>query len=257
MEYQKPRNAIEKALLILDILVDSQEPVRAVDLIQSTGFPSGTLHRLLNTLVETRYVQKTTSSDYVVGPKFLRAYQSLIRNPSLVVKSQAPLRKLSIKTGMTSNLGCLRLDEVLFLHSNPLNIEGPITYWPAGMRAPINSTSLGKALLAHLPESEQAELIRRLPLKARTPNTITTIRELKDCLALVRRNGYAVDDEEHDLGWRCIGAPVFDHRGQVVAAISISALTTMLPRHLVPSMAEHVKEHALAISTSLGHMDNQ
>jgi DNA-binding IclR family transcriptional regulator len=115
----------------------------------------------------------------------------------------------------------------------------------------VHSTSVGKALIAHLPKAEVEAIVREHGLKKRTPKTITNLSRFLADLEKVRAQGYAVDDEENSLGARCIGAPVFDLLGIVEAAVGISGTTTQVDDANLPKLAELVKEAARKISRQL------
>jgi IclR family acetate operon transcriptional repressor len=112
---------------------------------------------------------------------------------------------------------------------------------------------VGKALLAYLPEPELEELVRRQGLRAYTSRTITTLVELKRELAQVREQGYAVDNEEFEEGLKCVGAPVRDYSGRVVASISIAGPAFRLTEERIPVLAQSVMEVARELSRELGY----
>jgi DNA-binding IclR family transcriptional regulator len=105
-------------------------------------------------------------------------------------------------------------------------------------------------LIAHLPEAQVEEMVRRQGLLRHNENTIASLKKLRQACDLVQQSGYAVDDEEEEIGIRCIGTPVFNGRGDVVAAISVSGSTTHVEN--VAALAVRVQETALAVSRHLG-----
>jgi DNA-binding IclR family transcriptional regulator len=121
-----------------------------------------------------------------------------------------------------------------------------------GSRDPAYSTALGKAMLAYMDETARR---RHLParLTPRTVNTLRTRAALLQALEQVRRDGYAVDEEENEDGARCIGAPIFEYPGRVTAAVSIAAPTARLHPEMVAEIAAAVKDAAAQISRQLGH----
>jgi IclR family acetate operon transcriptional repressor len=132
--------------------------------------------------------------------------------------------------------------------SDPYTLD----YLPPGRTNPIHCTSLGKALTAFLPPDTLQDLVARISFEARTPQTITSPQAFLQCLEEVRRDGFAVDNEENGIGWRCVGAPVRDYTGRVVAAISVTGLAAQLRTETVPEVAEVVVEAAQEISRALG-----
>jgi DNA-binding IclR family transcriptional regulator len=126
-----------------------------------------------------------------------------------------------------------------------------INYSSQGKRAPMYCTGIGKAALAFLPEAYQQDYLRRVPLKPLTPNTITEPTELRRELACIRKQGYAVDRQERELGIQCVAAPVRAADGRLVAAISISGASTEIAEAAFPALALEVMQAALDISRKL------
>jgi DNA-binding IclR family transcriptional regulator len=120
-----------------------------------------------------------------------------------------------------------------------------------GTSNPVYSTSLGKAILAFLPPEEVAKTISSIRFTSFTAKTIGTQQELWNALERVRRRGYAVDDEEMEIGTRCVGAPILDENGRAIAALSVSGSTTRLAAHCVPGIAERVVRCCQEISSAL------
>lgn len=123
-----------------------------------------------------------------------------------------------------------------------------------GKGAPAYCTGVGKALLAFQPEAV-VDGVCRQGLVRHTPNTITSPKRLRQELARVRACGYAVDNMEHELGVRCIAAPIRNHTGAVIASLSISGPATRIREEDIPRLAERVREVTRKLSTQLGHRD--
>jgi len=155
------------------------------------------------------------------------------------------------ETGLTVHMAVLERNEAVLIE----RIEAPglvkIASW-IGRRMEINCTAVGKALVAFIPESEFDQQIRSRGFIKHNQKTITVIGRLKEELARVREMHYAIDDEEEELGCRCVGAPVFDHHEKVVAAISVSGTTSQITIEKIPSLARKVRRTAEAISAQLG-----
>src|SRR5690606_8045973 len=121
-----------------------------------------------------------------------------------------------------------------------------------GMSLRLHSTAIGKSILAHLPEDEVRAIAERTGLSPLTPNTLATTEDLLEHLVRVRAAGYAVDEEENVPGVLCVGAPVFDHTGQVLGGISISALAMDMSRADLELLAPEVVKAAREVSSALG-----
>ena len=131
--------------------------------------------------------------------------------------------------------------------------QGPIQISSAiGRRMGVHCTSLGKAILAQLPEEKLQTIFTGHKLPQRTPNTITSVQLLQDDLSRTKERGYSFDDEENELGIRCLGAPIFNHRGEVMYAVSISGPRDRVSLDTIEQLAEKLKQAAYEISQAIG-----
>lgn len=160
------------------------------------------------------------------------------------------MRALVEKIHMTVHLAVLDQGEAVYIEKVEAAGFFKVNTW-VGRRMFLHSTSVGKCLLAWLPKHEVEGLVKRQGLKKRTPKTITTITGLLEDLEHTKSEGYAVDDEENSLGARCLGAPVFDVAGNVVAALGASGTLTQMDEPSMPRIAEALKETARRISRQL------
>ncbi len=151
---------------------------------------------------------------------------------------------------MTVHLAVLDQGEAVYIEK----VEAPgffkVNAW-VGRRMFLHSTSVGKCLLAWLPKQEVEALVKQQGLKKRTPKTITTMTKLFADLERVKNESCALDDEENSLGARCLGAPVFDATGNVVAALGASGTLTQVDEASMPRIAEALKETARRISRQM------
>ena len=132
--------------------------------------------------------------------------------------------------------------------THPLGMRSKV-----GTRASVHSTALGKAILSCMPPAEVQQLIVQYGLPAITPQTIADPEQFLLEVKRTRELGFALDDEENEMGVRCVAAPICDHTGQVVAAVSAFAPIQRIPMSEVSRFGEKVKETAMAISCKLGH----
>ncbi len=164
------------------------------------------------------------------------------------------LQQLMQDTGLTVHLAVLEEGEVILID----RIEPPGTQRLAtwvGKRMGLHCTALGKALIAHLPAAELDDLIRKQGLIRYNENTIASRRTLRMACEQIQQLGYAVDDEEEEIGVRCIGAPVHNGAGEVVAAISISGTKVQLEN--IPSRATRVVEAATLLSQHISPLSHE
>jgi len=174
-------------------------------------------------------------------------YQSTIRRVSRPI-----LEALWRDTGETVNLGILDRREILYLDV----LESPHSFRlvsQIGMRRPVHCTALGKAILASQSTNLRDELLAKTKLEKVTPQTVIRPAEFLAGLGRIQRRGYAVDDEEVELGARCIAAPIYDSSGLVVAGVSVSGPTTRMSRARISQIADAVKKAAVEISEHLGY----
>ena len=162
------------------------------------------------------------------------------------------IRDLVGELDETVHLVTLQRDEVIYIEK----VEGPralTIYSHIGKRAPVHCTGVGKAILAHLNEKEAERILSSANLEAFTEYTMTNIEEIKKQLDSIREQGYAVDDEEIELGLKCIAAPIFNHQGNVIASISCAAPKMRLDEERLPKVIAGIKRAAFEISSGLGY----
>lgn len=163
------------------------------------------------------------------------------------------LRQLVDASHLTSHLAILDHGRAVYIEK----VEAPsfvkMDTW-LGRRVDVHSTSVGKALLAHLPHAEVQELVADRSLAQHTPQTITTLPKLLHELDKVRQQGYALDEEENSIGVRCVAAPVFNNDGRVEASLGVTGIVSQFARSDVPRIAELVKSAARKLSQQLGYI---
>lgn len=216
--------SVLKVLSVLETLSEEREAALAT-LAQKAMTSKSTTHRLLQTMVDLGYVEQDPESErYSLTLKlFGIAVRALNTENDLLRIADRGMGRLSRATGESINLGVMDEHDsrVVYVHARPsaysLSMKSTI-----GMRNPLHSTSLGKALLAFRPEDEIDERIARMELERRAPNTITDPDALRDALATTRARGYAEEIEESEAGVRCLAVPILDHLGKSMAAISMS-----------------------------------
>jgi DNA-binding IclR family transcriptional regulator len=212
-----------------------------------------TVLRLLNVLEQRGYVEKDRAGGgYQIGPRIIEIGLGAAARLDLLQRARPFLERLVRESGETAHLGVLRDGKALSL----ANVESPRTLrTPAtvGGRSPAHCTSIGKVILAYRPAADVDELVATHGLKKYTDQTITTRAGFRAELERVRRQGYGMDNEEFERGLRCIGAPVRDYTGAVVAAISVTGPTLRLTEELTPSLIGLVVAVAAELSAGMGY----
>lgn len=192
------------------------------DLAGNLGMSKPTAHRVLSSLVELGYVQRRETGVYRLTDK-LRRIAPPNDSTDLLAFARPVLVALHKRTGETTNLGVLRGSKVEYLLV--LESTHALRRVVANTDAdPFHCTSLGRAIVAHLPPAVRDELIAGAEMVRRTPKTVTQRTQLRGILDRVRETGYAIEEDETDVGVVCVGAPVFD-RDSVCAAVSVSVPT--------------------------------
>ncbi|MQA08854.1 MAG: helix-turn-helix domain-containing protein [Pseudonocardiaceae bacterium] len=220
MPDEEPQSAADKTLCVLEALADHS---RIADIVASSGLPKATVHRILQTLVRRGFARTDGQGEYVGGPRILSLAGRFLQRLDLAEQVRPLLRDLQERTAWTVHLALLSGDEAVYV----AKIEGVKPYHLAsrvGMSLRLHCTSIGKAILATMPDDEVRALVRRTGMAARTPNTMTEEDALLRDLTAVRQRGYAEDHEENEAGVRAVGAAVFDHTGQVIGGVSAAAL---------------------------------
>ena len=209
------------------------------------------LFRIIKNLEEAAFLEKDAESGkYCLGLKLL-FFGSMVEPYSYIKRIARPLlEKLSAQCDETVQLVTLHRGEALYIDI----IEGKRAIHVisrVGMILPAHCSGVGKVLLAALPEVELRRIVNPLGLKKLTPNTITSFEVLREELHRVRQNGYAIDNEESEVGLKCVAAPLFDSKGKVVSALSISGPRDRFDEDKIPMLVAAAKTTAREISAHL------
>jgi len=214
---------IERMMMLLDVLADHPDPVSLKDLSSATGLHPSTAHRILNDMVAKRFVDRTDPGSYRLGMRLLEL-GNIVKSRLNVRESALPwMQALHRKTQQTVNLSVRQSDEIVYIDRAFSERSGMQVVRAIGGRAPLHLTSTGKLFLS----VDDAKAVRayatRTGLAGHNKNSITDLAKLERELSLVRARGYARDNEELELGVRCMAAGIRDDSGRLVAGLSISA----------------------------------
>lgn len=245
--------ALQRGLAILERIAHSRRGLTFAQLTRQFEFPKSSIHTLVLTLEREGYLQRDdTTGRYMTGPKLAHLAGNTVDAVVLRERAMPLLRALVDATGMTAHLAVLDRDEVRVLAKVDRPGAHRIATW-VGKRMDVHCTSLGKCLIAFLPEAEIDRVISVRGLLRHNEHTIVSPARLKLDLARTRALGYALDDQEEELGGRCVGAPVRNRDGHVVAAVSVSGSVDVITPETIGDLARQVKATALAISRELGY----
>lgn len=242
---------LDRAVAVLRSLADADGELSAVEIARVVGLHKSTVHRLLVVLEHHRLIQKGLGT-YWLGTGLLELGEKASARLTLGERAGPCLRDLSAQTGEGAHVTVLSDTEMLAI----AHVEGRWSLQSltrTGLRTQIHCTAAGKAVLAFLPPETCDSLLARLPFPRLTRRTIVTPAAFKLELGRVRTAGYAMDDEEFEDGLRCVGAPIFDHRGHVVASISTAAPVFRLGRDRLALVVRLVIEAAQRLSAEIGY----
>lgn len=248
--------AVERALGILDALAQSRNGLSLSQLVESSQLPKSSTHCLLLTLERAGYLHRSSQTGrYTLGLKVFGLANASLNGLPMREQAAPFLLQLKDATGLTVHMGVQDgYEAVLIAKYDPPGTGGAATW--RGKRMELHSTGIGKAIAAFLPEDEIRSIHGTRKFPRHNENTVCNIRKLLDDFAISRQRGYVVDDEESELGWRCLGAPVLNDMGQPVAAVSVAGTLRQIRPENMRSLAETLKACAAAISYSWGYSRN-
>jgi len=246
-----PVGVVGKVLRILEALDAAATGLQLREISQQTSLNKSTAYRFVAHLENEGYLFRDATGAYIVGPKLARLGAGIAYHATLRKISRPVLTLLSKETTETVNLAVLDGHDVLYLDVLESSHSFRMASQP-GMHRPPNCTALGKVLLAFLPSEQREEILTMLTFERATPRTIPNLARFRRELVRVVQQGYAMDDQETDMGARCVAAPVLDESGKVVAAISVSGPITRMNRDGIQAFAGATRRAARTISARLG-----
>ena len=240
---------IDRMMTLLDVLAASPDPVGLKQLAQATGLHPSTAHRILASMTHARLVERHDGGSYRLGIRLLELGQ-LVKNRINLREVALPyMQALHEDIGEAINLGVRRDDELVYIERTSSGRSLVRVVYLVGGSAPLHLTSVGKLFLAEDSQDSVRQYAKRTGLPGKTPTSLTTLIALEKDLDRVRRHQLAYDNEEAEIGLRCVAAPIRDDEGHLVAGLSVSAPTE---RHN-PDWAHKVIQAANAISGALGY----
>jgi DNA-binding IclR family transcriptional regulator len=240
---------LERAFALLDVLASEPDPVSLKALSERTGLHPSTAHRILNDLTLGRFVDRPEAGSYRLGMRLLELGNLVKGRLDVREAALAPMRELHKLTHQPVNLSVRQGDEIVYIERTYSERSGMQVVRAIGGRAPLHLTSVGKLFLAQDDPQRVRAYANRTGLAGHTRNSITTLPTLERELAAVRQTGLARDNEELELGVRCMAAGIYDDQGKLVAGLSVSAPADRLEE----SWLERVRSTAAQISSALGY----
>lgn len=244
--------SLVRALALVNRIAAADEGVTLTELAQQVGLSASTAHRLLTTLEQERFVRFDAERRlWLVGVQAFVTGSAFLKTRSLVGAARPHMRALMEESEETVNLAVEDEAEAIYLSQVECRQMMRAFARPGG-RVPLHCSSVGKALLSAMPEARLSKVLHRHGLPRVTIKTLNTAAGLRADLSLSRARGYAIDDEEHAVGLRCIAAVVFNENAEAVAAVSLSGPMARIPDERIPLLGQLVRGKADAITGQLG-----
>lgn len=252
MDRENMVKSVSRALDIIGLVSIKKGGLGVTEIAKQIDINKSSVYRILSTLVQYGYIeQDEVTGRYKLGYKFLEISSKLLESIDLRAEAKPYLQELENETSEVIHLVVYDQGEVVYIEK----LDGSQTlrmHSKVGKRAPMHCTSVGKAILAHLPASVALDILERKGMPMHTDKTITNKERFIRELAEVKRNGFALDLEENEYGITCIAAPIFDHLGKVIAAVSISGPTIRMNDERLKKLQHRILQVGSQISARLG-----
>jgi len=249
-------NSVLKALDIMQSFSTIEPRLSLKEISSKLTLPKSTTHSLLKTLQSRGFIEQTDDGRYSLGTSVISLTQSVRVNVELRDRSAPLLRQLADSVRASAYLTVREDDKVVYVYAveSPQRLQARTA---VGDRGHMHSTSVGKAILSVLPESEVLGILSRTGLPQFTDCTITRVEDLMAELVESRRRGYALDRGENEENTYCVGAPIFDDRGRVIGACSISGADPEIAQRRAPEFASRVMPAAQEASRRMGYVPSR
>lgn len=245
--------SVDRVLDIIEVLSTEHDGIGVTAIAGRVGLHKSTAHRLLATLAARGYVAKTGEGNYKIGLKLIEAVSCYINSLELQTEARPYLVEMTGELGLTSHLGILDKDQVVYIEKMDV-VSSVKMYSQIGLRMHAYCSSLGKCLLSNYSKEELDGIMKDCSFIRFTNNTIGSIEALHKEMTKVRKQGWAMDNEEFEIGHRCIGAPIYDYKGDIIAAVSASGPKNLVSDERILPVAEYVKKVAMELSRSMGYV---
>ena len=240
---------IERMFALMDVLASREEAISLKEISEKTGLHPSTTHRILNDLATGRFVDRSQPGSYRLGMRLLELGNLVKSRLNVRDAALVPMRDLHKQIQQPVNLSVRQGDEIIYVERAYSERSGMQVVRAIGGRAPLHLTSVGKLFLADDEPLRVRAYATRTGLQGHTKNSLTQLPALERELAKVRQYGVARDNEELELGVRCMAAGIHDDQGKLVAGLSISAPAERLEESWLPKL----QATARAISETLGY----
>ena len=238
---------------MLEAVALEPEGLSNADISRKLKIPKSSASYILRTLESQGYLNRDEETGkYRVGLKVLSLSRGALSGLDVREVAVPIMRHLMEQTSLTCHLAILDGPDAVYIEKVEPQGFIKMDTW-VGRRMRVHATSVGKSLVAHIPQERLEKILHERGMEKRTPKTITTVPRLLKELEKVRAQGYAVDDEENNLGARCLGAPIFGQDGVIEASIGLSGTINQVNPHTMPRIIEALKDAARHISMGMGY----
>ncbi len=254
-EKSSPVQSLDRAFDIMERLCAARDGLPIHTLTELTGLHKSTVHRMLAAMASRGYVRKDEDTGrYRMTTRLYALSGQVVENLDLVQVARAPMEHLRDEVGETVHLVVPEGSDIVYVHKVEAEAGAIRMFSRIGMRRPMYCTGVGKAILASMADEEVDEIWAQSDIHAYTEHTIVTRERLQDVLDAIRRRGCAFDNEENELGVRCIAAAIYDYSGKVCGALSISAPLIRMSDSYLAGLQPHLMEARDQISRAMGWM---
>lgn len=244
--------SVERAVDVLELFIKSNQQRSLKEISEELSLSKSTVHGIIKTLEHRGFLQQNeTDARYKLGLKLFELGNAVFADLDVRMLAKPIMNKMVGELQETIHLVSFDQNEAIYVEKMD-GLQALRIYSQIGKRAPFHCSGVGKAILAYQTEKEARRLLNQDELRSFTAHTMTTIDQVIDHLKDVRNLGFAIDDEEMEIGLRCIAAPIFNHRGEAVAAISCSAPTFRMSGEQFERTIKRVKQACEEISNGLG-----
>jgi DNA-binding IclR family transcriptional regulator len=244
-------HSLDRAVAVLEMLGESDTALSLAEVCQRMSLHKSTAHRSLMVLERSALIERTPENRYRLGLKLYELGNRAVEQIDLRTRVHPYFRRLAAQVGETVHLSVLQKTSIVYLDKVEPNRRVCISS-KTGTSNPVYCTAMGKAMLAFQPPEVIEQIVSKIRFVRFTHKTITSKETLLKALERVRRRGYAIDDQEIEVGVRCIGAPIFNERHHAIAAVSVSGPASRITAPTMPEVAEHLLRCCRDISLSLG-----
>jgi len=244
--------SLARALSVLNLIAENAPGLNLTGISRELGLAPSTTHRLLTTLQEERYVQyDRDNSRWQIGMQAFVTGNGFLSSRDLVTVARPFMRRMMEESGETVNLAISEGDDVIYM-AQVESREMMRVYAKPGNRVPLHCSGVGKAIMMGMGEPDIDRLAALKGLPRLTDKTICNVGALKTELSACKIQGFALDDEEHAVGLRCVASVIYDEYSEAIAAVSVSGPAARIPPERLYQLGASVKIIAADITAALG-----